>query len=346
MNSVKKFLRGFVLVIGAFSALAVGSAINSVFGLLASAILALFSLVALVKPFPKLWVFNRIVAFLLILVALVGLAGSSQRNKEAESITLAALRVSNATAYLAAIKDKSSNEFYISEAKELLRGTDPQRYLLEIKGKADDSYYLAELKALDSTAYHAELDRRVADEKAKQASREGERKLERDQLRSQIEQAKSLAPSERLRLYSPLADLDPTNTLYKNERDKLKSVIDAEEKRAHAFQDYTEQIREARSNPENFLEIVDFSWTKGGFGNVMEATFVVRNKAPIDIKDIQIRCVHSAASGTEIDSNTRTVYELVKANSTKHLRNVNMGFIHSQARSSACHVIAATPTAD
>jgi len=83
---------------------------------------------------------------------------------------------------------------------------------------------------------------------------------------------------------------------------------------------------------------LDFSWGKTGFGNVMEATFTVQNKSNYNIKDIAIKCIHEAKSGTTIDTNTKVIYDIVKANSTRRFEKVNMGFIHSQAHSSSCYI--------
>jgi hypothetical protein len=83
---------------------------------------------------------------------------------------------------------------------------------------------------------------------------------------------------------------------------------------------------------------LDFRWGKEGFGNVMEADFTVKNDSDHDIKDIEIKCRHFAKSGTEIDSNSRTIYDVVKAHSTKKFRKFNMGFIHTQAAQSSCAI--------
>lgn len=83
---------------------------------------------------------------------------------------------------------------------------------------------------------------------------------------------------------------------------------------------------------------LDFKWNKEGFGSVMEANFTVKNDSDYDVKDLEIKCRHFANSGTEIDSNTRTIYEVVKAHSTRKFNKFNMGFIHSQAASSSCGI--------
>jgi len=83
---------------------------------------------------------------------------------------------------------------------------------------------------------------------------------------------------------------------------------------------------------------LDFTWTKTGFDNIMEATFTVSNGSKLDIKDIEIECVHFAPSGTKIDSNRRTIYEAVKAGGTRTFPKFNMGFIHTQAKSTSCGI--------
>ena len=70
----------------------------------------------------------------------------------------------------------------------------------------------------------------------------------------------------------------------------------------------------------------------------MEANFTIHNKGKRDVKDIEITCTHFAKSGTRIDSNTRTIYEIIKANSKKSFNNFSMGFIHSQAHKSSCGI--------
>ena len=83
---------------------------------------------------------------------------------------------------------------------------------------------------------------------------------------------------------------------------------------------------------------LDFEWGTGGFGNIMEANFTIKNPSNYDIKDITIKCRHFAKSGTLIDSNTRTIYDIVQAKSNKRFERFNMGFIHSQAEKSNCAI--------
>jgi len=83
---------------------------------------------------------------------------------------------------------------------------------------------------------------------------------------------------------------------------------------------------------------IDFKWTKGGFGSVMMADFTITNLSNYTVRDLDVTCTHYANSGTEIDSNSRTIYETVPAKGKKVVRNFSMGFIHSQAARSSCKV--------
>jgi hypothetical protein len=83
---------------------------------------------------------------------------------------------------------------------------------------------------------------------------------------------------------------------------------------------------------------LDFTWRKGGFETAMIADFVITNPSPWRVKDLEVACDHFGPSGTKIDSNVRTVYEIVEAKSTKRVKEFNMGFVRSQATKSSCSV--------
>lgn len=96
------------------------------------------------------------------------------------------------------------------------------------------------------------------------------------------------------------------------------------------------------SNPHDVAmqnaKILKMSWYKDAFDTIMKANFTIRNDGDLPVKDLQVKCVHSAPSGTIIDSNTRTIFEIIPAHHTKSFRNFDMGFIHSQAISTACKI--------
>ena len=85
---------------------------------------------------------------------------------------------------------------------------------------------------------------------------------------------------------------------------------------------------------------LDSTWSISDY-SIMEANFTIENNSDHDMKDFEITCNHFAKSGTHIDSNTRTIYDIVKAHKKKHFQNFNMGFINSQADKSACTVTSA-----
>jgi membrane protein implicated in regulation of membrane protease activity len=86
------------------------------------------------------------------------------------------------------------------------------------------------------------------------------------------------------------------------------------------------------------LTINGLHWRKNGFGTIMTASFVLHNGNTFPVKDLTVTCNHTANSGTKIDSNTRTIYELIGANGYHSVNDMNMGFIHSAVSSSTCRV--------
>ena len=83
---------------------------------------------------------------------------------------------------------------------------------------------------------------------------------------------------------------------------------------------------------------LDFAWSKGGFDSIMMADFTVHNSSQYRFKDVEIKCDNYAPSGTVVDSNTRTMFEMFEPHSTKKIKQMNMGFIHSQAARSGCQI--------
>jgi hypothetical protein len=86
------------------------------------------------------------------------------------------------------------------------------------------------------------------------------------------------------------------------------------------------------------LRIDGLSWETAGFGNVMVATFIVNNNNPVSVRDVEISCGLSGGSGTIINVNKRTIYESIDRKSYLSVRDMNMGFINSQADRSKCIV--------
>lgn len=82
---------------------------------------------------------------------------------------------------------------------------------------------------------------------------------------------------------------------------------------------------------------LNFTWASH-IGEPMVANFTIQNNSDYPVKDLEITCRHYGSSGTAIDSNVRTVYQIVKPHTKKRFPEFNMGFIHSQVAKTACAV--------
>jgi hypothetical protein len=80
------------------------------------------------------------------------------------------------------------------------------------------------------------------------------------------------------------------------------------------------------------------SWHKEAFGSVMVASFTLHNDNPMPLKDIEVTCASSGPSGSIIDKNTRTVYEVIRQRSLLQVDKLNMGFIRTETTNTQCRV--------
>ena len=70
----------------------------------------------------------------------------------------------------------------------------------------------------------------------------------------------------------------------------------------------------------------------------MLADFTVVNNSPWDIKDIVLEARAYGASGTALDHNTRTFYEIVPAHTARPVTDFNLGFISDQAATAGAEI--------
>lgn len=149
-------------------------------------------------------------------------------------------------------------------------------------------------------------------------------------LKTEVSAVPASDADENLRIYAQLADLAPANAVFSRKKGEYEAKIAARARYA--------------DSPEEALEITNFNWSKGGFGSIMIIDrLTVRNNAPFPIKDFVLKCVHQGPSGTDMDRNSRVVYEIVPPESTTTVREINMGFIHSQVTTSNCEIAGAVP---
>lgn len=304
-NAIITLCRILLLFFGGLIAIALGYAVSPYGGLVISITLIFMAILGIIRPYAL--VRKRKDAAVLIILALFGLGTFSDIKKQHDARVLASLKTSDSKAYLE-----------------------------QLRASGEQNLYLKELQATDPQAYQAELAQQVKDAQAKIVAQQEADREELNHLKAGLDSASSLPKEKQLLLYARLFHLDPKNENYQKEKQRLQEYQDIAEQQAAEKQRREDELREARYHPEKFIKIVDFSWQKGGFGSVMLVKFTIKNTAPIDIKDVSIRCEHSAPSGTLIDSNEHTVYEIFKSGATRRLPKVNMGFIHSQATSSSC----------
>jgi hypothetical protein len=93
----------------------------------------------------------------------------------------------------------------------------------------------------------------------------------------------------------------------------------------------------------NQFRIKGVSWAKDGFGTVMVASFTIHNDNTVPVKDVKITCASSGLSGSDIDQNTKTVFDRVGERSFLQVTKMNMGFIRSEAVDTKCKVVDFTP---
>jgi len=97
--------------------------------------------------------------------------------------------------------------------------------------------------------------------------------------------------------------------------------------------DSTSPTIEVKSSKEEALQLVsieNFEWRKDGFGNILMANFIIKNGSKYTIKDIEVTCKSYANSRTELDTNSRKIYEIINANDTFKVEDFSMGWDRSK----------------
>ncbi len=176
---------------------------------------------------------------------------------------------------------------------------------------------------------------------AKLTPAEADAKLAGDQALERTNKAKiasHIADEKRLRerdyegrlgLWKEITAMAPANAEYARKRHELETKLSE-------LKDAIQHPEEAGASVEKVVA------RKAGFGNVLMIDVTLRNDSLSNLKDFQITCRSKGNSGTVMDSNTRVLYEVVDARTSRTFSKVNMGFLHSQAASTDCSVDRAT----
>lgn len=152
-----------------------------------------------------------------------------------------------------------------------------------------------------------------------------------------LKQEEALLPrddlSGRLAIWQKLSSLAPAAEEYSRTADELRERIEAPRMAAALEQHY-------REHPDDAL-IVTERWSKGGFGSVMVADFTLKNTSNLPLRDIGIKCKLQGNSGTVINIKHITLFEKLRPKATRTIRDVNVGFIDSQASRASCEAVEA-----
>jgi hypothetical protein len=99
-----------------------------------------------------------------------------------------------------------------------------------------------------------------------------------------------------------------------------------------------QSVADIRQQIIDQVKIKELNWYKSGVENIMMVNVTFENAGASDVEDIELTCDDYSNSGTKIHNNSRIIYEVVKAGKSKHILNVDMGFIDSQAVSASCRI--------
>lgn len=80
------------------------------------------------------------------------------------------------------------------------------------------------------------------------------------------------------------------------------------------------------------------SWWRSGFGNILEATFIITNNNDVALKDINITCGLYAQSDTKLSEIKHTLYNHFPAKHIVTIKDVNLGFINEQTHKVGCYI--------
>ncbi len=87
------------------------------------------------------------------------------------------------------------------------------------------------------------------------------------------------------------------------------------------------------------VKLLDWTWTAEGYIPIMVASFTVQNTNEFDVKDVEITCELFENTGAFVDRTVTTIYDIIKANSSKAFHDFSMGVMHYQAIFSVPHPI-------
>jgi hypothetical protein len=98
-----------------------------------------------------------------------------------------------------------------------------------------------------------------------------------------------------------------------------------------------DQNIQKRKRPPS-VTISNLTWHKEGFDNVLVASFTIDNANAFPVNDIEISCDEIDPSGTKLGTTSRTILNVIDPHGSKTVIDFDMGYIHSQTKSTRCLV--------
>jgi hypothetical protein len=97
-------------------------------------------------------------------------------------------------------------------------------------------------------------------------------------------------------------------------------------------------VRAQDAFAEPKVHVVTQKWVNGyGVANVADIT--VHNDNPFAVKDITVLCTMFGRSGTAIQRQTKTIYDVVPAKGTRTFKRITLGIYSEQSDRGGCKVI-------
>jgi hypothetical protein len=87
------------------------------------------------------------------------------------------------------------------------------------------------------------------------------------------------------------------------------------------------------------VKLLDWTWRAEGYVPIMVASSTVQNTNEFDVKDVEITCEFLENTGAFVDRTITTIYDIIKAKSSKAFNNFTMGVMHYQVIFSVPHPI-------
>ncbi len=150
---------------------------------------------------------------------------------------------------------------------------------------------------------------------------------------------------EAYELYAEFPGLKTRLDASKKKRDSInKTLTKLEKERAEIKQRIEKERAELESmkaNPVAYVKLIKQSWYLGGFGRIGIHKVTIRNNNKFTIKNIGLMFTYYSGGRDKCGLATYVIKDKIPANSSKTFREINTGFIDSQAKGCNAEILSA-----